>query len=449
MTDQAGKMGKFREFLFLFFPVLLVAFSSSLYLIVEKILLGISSVLAMQAAVAVAYIGQIFQLSTVAIAMMSQVFIGQRYGEQNWKAMGPCVWQYIWFSIFSTCIVFPIGSFYGSIYLKGTAFQEIATPYLYSVLLINFLYPLGTALSCFYIAQGKTALVVVSSISSQLLKVSLAYLLIPTLAQKNPLWGLYGGVVSTFLAQALFVLALFFVFINAKYAERCDSRNCRFRLRLFWSCIHPGLLRGSNKILNTLCWASIAHLMVSKTQTHAIVFSIGGVLFLFLPFLGDAICQAQTVIVSRLVGAKSFFSLFEAWGPGFICSTICIAIFGIPLLLFPELTFEKLFPKISIDLEYIPPIFAGIWVSFAFFTWTYVPLGYILAFKDMLFSAFMGVFGWFNGYLYMYFMVEKIEVNPKYFWIVLSLMQGTNALIYFFRAKKLCTRVARPTIVSV
>ncbi|MBX7066259.1 MAG: hypothetical protein K1X28_03405 [Parachlamydiales bacterium] len=443
MISKAVQTGKTKEFLTLFFPVLLIAFTSSLYLMVEKLLFGAFSTVAMEAAVAVAYIAQIFQLSTVAIAMMSQVFIGQQYGEKNWKDMGPCLWQYIWFSILSICIVVPAGLIYGTAYLKGMPFEEIATPYLFWILLINFLYPLGTALSCFYIAQGKTRLVLFSSISAQVLKVGLAYLIIPALAQISPLWGLYGGVISTFLAQSLFVLVLFGVFLRDKYAKLYDSRNFGFRLKLFLSCVHPGLLRASNRILNTLCWTSITHMIITKTEAHLLVFSIGGVIFLFLPFLSDAICQAQTVIVSRLVGAKNFSALLGALRPGFICSTVCIGIFGIPLLLFPGITLEVLFPKISLDPEMIRPVFAGLWASFAFFTWLYVPLGYILAFKDMLFSAFMGVFGWFNGFLYMYLMIEQFGIGPKYFWLALSLMHGSNVLMYYFRAKWLCSRALR------
>lgn len=449
MTLGTFKTGKKKEFLTLFFPVLIIAFSSSLYLIVEKILFGVFSTLAMEAAVSVAYIGQIFQLSTVAIAMMAQVFIGQQYGEKKWKAMGPCVWQYIWFSLLSTVIVFPIGAVYGTAYLKGMPFQELATPYLNWVLLTNFLYPLGTALCCFYIAQGKTRLVLFSSISAQAMKVVLGYLLIPTFANINPLWGLYGGVLSTILAQSLFVLVLFGVFINAKHAKLCDSRRWMFRLKLFWSCVNPGLLRATNRILNTLCWTTITHMMITKTEIHLLVFSIGGVIFLFLPFLSDAICQVQTVIVSRLVGAKQYANLLGAFRIGFVCTSICIGIFGIPLLLFPETTFEILFPKISLELQQIRPVFIGIWASFAFSTLLFVPLGYILAFKDMFFSAFMGIFAWFNGYLYMYMMIEKIAIDPKYFWIVLSVMHGSNFLLYFYRAKWLCARAFRLELIEI
>ncbi len=448
MTEKAVRTGQFKEFARLFFPVMLIAFSSSIYLMVEKLLLGRFSTTAMEAAVTVAYIAQIFQLGTVAIAMMAQVFIGQQHGERNWKAMGPYVWQYVWFSLLSIAVVVPVGALYGSYYLKGMPFESIAKPYLYSVLFINFFYPMGTALSCFYIAQGKTKLVLFSTIGSQLLKVCLAYFFIPILTSKNPLWGLYGAAASTFLAQGLFVAVLFGVFLRPKLTEIYSSRNCRFSPKLFWNCVHPGLLRASNKILSALCGASIAHLMVSKTALHLLTFSIGGVIFFFLPFLSDAICQTQTVIVSQVVGSKNFPALFKAFKSGFLWCSIWIALFGIPLLMFPETTFHILFPKIELAPHLIQPIFWGIWISFAFFTLLYVPLGYILAFKDMNFSAFMGVFGWLNGFLFMYYLIEQVQIAPQYFWLALSLMHISNALIYFLRAKWLCSKATQIPLLS-
>lgn len=438
MENKTVKIGRFKEYLSLFFPILLISFSSSIYLIVEKILLGFFSTLAMQSAVAVAYIAQIFQLGTTAIAMMAQIFIAKYYGEQNFKAMGPSVWQYIWFSLFSICIVLPLGSLYGDYYLRGMPFESIAKPYLHFILLINFLYPLGTTLSCFYIAQGKTRLVLFSTIGSQLLKILVAYWLIPSLSQKSPLMGLYGAAISTFIAHAFFFCVLFFKFLQPKFANQYDSYNFRFQPKLFWQNIHPGLLRASNKILNSFCGASIVHLMISKTELHRLVFSIGGVIFLFLPFLSEAICQTQTVIVSRIIGAKNFSALFEASKPALVVFLICIALFGIPLLLFPLSIFKLLFSKVVLDPTLVKQIFLGIWVCFVLFTILYIPLGYILSFKDMYFSALMGVFSWINGYLLMYYLIEQINIAPQYFWLALSLMHGSNALIYFSRAKKLC-----------
>ena len=149
------------------------------------------------------------------------------------------------------------------------------------------------------------------------------------------------------------------------------------------------------------------------------------------------------------MGSRNFPALFKAFGPGLLWSAIWIALFGIPFVIFPEITFKILFPKIDLAPHLIRSIFIGIWTSFSFFTLLYVPLGYILAFKDMYFSAFMGIFGWFNGFLFMYYLIEKVQIAPQSFWLALSVMHASTALIYSLRAKRLCSKaihVPAPTV---
>src|SRR5690606_24307767 len=272
----------------------------------------------------------------------------------------------IWFSLLSTLIVIPIGILYGSKYLKGMPFEGLAKPYLCFVLSINFLHPLGTALSCFFIAQAKTRLVLVSTIGSQILKVTLAYFTIPVLAAQNPLWGLYGGAMTTFLAQGSFCAVLLWAFLRPKRAKIYNSHDWKLKPRLFWQSIHPGALRATNKILSWLCGASLSYLMISKTETHIAAFSVGAVIFSFLPFLSDAVCQTQTVIVSQLLGAKKYFDLFKALIPGTLWTCVAIALFAIPFLLFPQFIFEHLFPTISLPAQMVRMVFLGLWLSFAF-----------------------------------------------------------------------------------
>jgi Na+-driven multidrug efflux pump len=183
--------------------------------------------------------------------------------------------------------------------------------------------------------------------------------------------------------------------------------------------------------------------MISKTETHIAAFSVGAVIFSFLPFLSDAVCQTQTVIISQLLGAKKYFDLFKALIPGTLWTSVAIALFAIPFLLFPQFTFEYLFPTISLPAQTVRMVFLGLWLSFAFFTLLYVPLGYILAFKDMYFSAFMGCFGWLNGFLLMYYFLNIAHIAPQHFWLALSVMHGSSALIYFLRAFWLCQRATK------
>lgn len=310
----------------LFVPILLMTFSSYLFLFMEKILLGRFATEAMEAAVNAAYVCNILQNSCVGIAMMAQVFVGRNVGSGKLKLIGPTTWQFIWFSIGSMFFIVPGSLFIGHYYFQGTAIEAIVWPYYCFIVGISFLYPLYTTLSCFFISQGKTKLVFFSTICSQGVKLLLAYLFIFGWEGWMSAWGLLGGAISTLVAQGGLCLLLLGVFMNSKNAAIFQSRNWHFQPKLCWELIQPGFFRALCRILTITSWAMIAHLMTSKSGDYLLVLSIGGTLFMFLPFMGDAIGQALTTLYSQIIGSENLQLLDRCIRSGNILALSIIAI---------------------------------------------------------------------------------------------------------------------------
>ncbi len=441
--------GDLRGLVHLFFPILMMTFSTYLFFLVEKVLLARFSISAMEAALTANYTAQLMLAPCVALAMMAQVYVARWRGANELTAIGPGIWQFIWFSFLSMVFTVPLGLFVGQQYFAGTDIEKIVMPYYDFFVYTNFLYPLGTALSCFYLAQGKTRLVVFSTIASQGVKLSLSYLLIFGWEDIIPSWGILGGALSTLIAQGTFCLGLFLVFINKENAKIFNTRNWRFRGKLFIDCIYPGSLRACNRILNAANWTAIAYLMTSKGGDYLLFFSIGGTVSGFLPFLSDAVCQAQTTIVSQILGSGKYHFLKQAFKSGMALSVIAIVLFGIPLLIFPSFTFEYLFPSIVLGEESIHKVFWGVWLCFACFSVGFIPISYILAFKDTKFSLFMGFLNWVNGFLFMYFFIEWVKISPSQFWIILCVMHGSTSLLYYLRMLWLEKKLLAPTLQAV
>ena len=422
--------GGIRDFLSLFFPALLMSFSSYFALFVEKIFLGRFSTEAMEISISANYACMIFQAPCTALAMMAQVFIGRWYGAQEQQKIGPGIWQFIWFSLLSIFIVVPLGVLYGKWYFHGTPIEQHGLPYFYSLLVINFLFPLGITLASFYLGQKKTKLILFASVIFQTIKVILAYLLIFSGL------GLMGGVISTGIAQGAYCIFLLSCFMSPKNSNIYQSRNWHFNAKLFWECIRPGFMRAINRVLNFGSWAAISYIMTAKGGDYLLYLSIGGALFIFLPFLSDAICLSQTTIISQIVGSKNYLSFKSAFRSGLTLVIIMILITSIPLLALPISVFDFLFPKIALDPSIIRMLFFGVWLCFVFFVMGSVPIGYILAFKDMNFSVFMGFFNWINGFLLIYLTIQIFNASAISFWFILSLMHVTTAILYWMRMKK-------------
>lgn len=437
----ATSTGRMSEVLALFFPILVVSFSSCFLPFIEQLFFARISAEAMEAALNVSYVCRIFESSCIALVMMGQVCVGRWQGAGNFRAIGSGVWQFVWFSFLSMIITLPLNIFSGVFYFHQTAIGGIALPYLYLIASISFLYPLGAALSCFYLGRGKARFVVTATLCSQIVNLILDYFLIFGWEGWIPPLGLMGRGISAMIAQGGLCLLLFVIFLSSKNNKTYGTHHWHFQPKLFWECIHPGFLRALGRLSVLIAWVLTARLMTIRGGDYALVLSIGGTVFLFTAFFSDAICQAMTTVISHILGANTYHFLGKACRSGSIIVFATGALLSIPLLIFPSVTFHILFPSINLDPFMIRKILLGVWMSIVFFTYSYVPASFVLAFKDTKFILFIGGMTWIYSYLLMYIVIEVYDVAADLFWIVLSFTHIITLALYFWRMKSLNARV--------
>ncbi len=439
--DLSEPKREIKDVLLLFLPILGICFSNYIFSFIEKIFLSQISAEAMEAATNVAYVSQVFQITSTALVMMAQVFVGRWYGARNFHAVGPGIWQFVWFSFLSMIITVPTSLLYGIWYFFGTEIESSSLSYLYLSTSSNFLYPLGAALSSFFLGRGKTKLILFSNLIEQGMKIGLTYLLIFGAEPWIPPQGVLGGAISSMIVQGGFCLFLGFQFLKKENQTLFSTHHWKFQPKLFWECIQPGLFRASNRILSMVTWTSTAHLMAIKGGLYLLTLSVGGSFTLFLPFLYEAIYQTETIKLSQHIGAKlhsRFRSLIQI---GLVLVLGSTLLFSGPFLLLPEQTLSLLYPSLSLDSISIKYLFLGIWVWAFYVTLTAIPLSYLFAFKDTKFYFMAGAISYTFDYFVMYFIIEYIGIEANRFWLILAIVQGCTVLpIYFLRMRYLHNR---------
>jgi len=440
VTDAFFSEGQFKNFLALFFPLLLMTFSTSFSLFVEKLVLVRFSTEAMEAVISATYANYIFQGACMALAMMAQVCVGRWHGAGESQRIGPGIWQFIWFSFISMLVTVPLSLIYGYFYFQGTSIADKALPYFHFLMAINFLYPLGVSLSSFFLGRSQTRLLLYATLGAQAVKLLLTYLLVLGWGSWIPALGIPGAAIATLISQGGLCLLLFLVFLREKQASNYATRKWDLQPKFFWECVHPGLLRAIGKVLCFACWAGVARLMTAKGGDYLLILSLGGTLNFFLYFLGDAINQTQMTIVSHFLGARNYPLMHRAFWVGTLLVVAVALLISVPLLIFPQAVLPFLFSNLSLDPDTITKVSFGVWLSFALYTFALVPISYVLAFKDTKFSVFMGVFNWINGYLLMYVAIQNFGMQADQFWLVLTLMHGSTALLYLWRMRLLLSR---------
>ncbi len=175
----------------------------------------------------------------------------------------------------SMLISVPGNLFYGRLYLTNTEIETTAWSYLYLLTAINFLYPLGAVLTCFFLGLRKRRLVFYGSIGCHLLKLSLVYLLIFGWRDWIPAFGLFGGALAALVAQGGYCLLLLVAFLNKDHASTYDTRRWLLRPKALYDSIRPGLLREVGYVVTFTAWLTTIHLMTAKGGNYLLVLSLG------------------------------------------------------------------------------------------------------------------------------------------------------------------------------
>ncbi|MBI3211154.1 MAG: hypothetical protein HYZ47_00490, partial [Simkania negevensis] len=139
--------GSLREFSALSLPLILILVAGGLMELCDRAFLSRLSMNFLHGSLNAAYLCRIFQMPTMRIALMGQIFTAFYKGEDNMKHIGSCIWQLIWFSFISMIVIIPCGLIAGFFFFKGTSIADAGGLYFYPLLLSNFLFPLGGALS--------------------------------------------------------------------------------------------------------------------------------------------------------------------------------------------------------------------------------------------------------------------------------------------------------------
>lgn len=424
----------FTSFVRLSLPLMLFLFCETLTLFVERIFLSHYSIEAVHASVNASYFASIFQTPCVAIAAMAQVFVGFYHGSSEYKRIGPCVWQLIWFSLGSLLLIIPLSYCTSSIYFKNTVIQDLGTQYFRILAIGNFLFPLSTTLSSFYLGRGKTFLVTVLMLTSYALNLLLSFVLIFGIDGILPSLGIKGAALAKCFSLGFFC-SIFFLFFLSKTNRELYATNCwKFSLVALWSYTRPGLVRAFGYFSSKVCWVAVSYLMIKKGGEYLDVLTVGGTIISLLVFIVNGIYQAVLTVASNLLGAKKYQDIWRLCRSFTIYISLIAIFLFFPLIFFPDIMIY-FFDSSSYDH------FRNTFVSINHWIWLYMIAvaiqlslcGIIVAARDIKFQFYTYLLIWVTSFLPAYFIINQKGLSPDTLWLIMAIENVIFAIIFFFR----------------
>lgn len=382
-------------------------------------------------------LSRIFQLSSLAVVVGGQSFVGLFHGSNQPRLIGPCVWQLIWFSLASILIVTPAGFFLEHLFYHNTALAQVEGEYFSLLCWFNFLFPLVGAFSAFYIGRGKTLFVMFLTLGSCVLNIGLDYLFIFGNSYIEPM-GAFGASLGKILSMGFICLILGWSFLKSSNHEVFGTRNWLFQPSLFLQYIKPGLLRGFAVVFCFGDWAFVSRTVTLLSEAHRLVYSIGVTIFFFFIFFADALLQSMLTLASTYIGQKQNQEVWKVVYYGLIVLAVYSLILCIPFFIFPE-TLTFCFKATSFEnemLEVMHSIIPSLWLALLSYGIIAIPLALIVASRDTGYLFWVNAFIWMLSSLPIYVLMVVWGISADMFWVLICAINLIVASIHFKRISK-------------
>ncbi len=300
MIERWSKQNGYRDVLAISLPLVASMGSITLMQFTDRIFLANYSVDAISAALPAGIASFTCIAFFMGVASYTNAFVAQYVGAYAYNRVGASLWQGIYFSLGSSCV---LASLY---FISGTLFELIGHSLHIQALEVTYfniltlgagLVVLGSALASFYTGRGLTWMVMLVHMAGAAVNIPLDYCLINGIGP-FPELGIAGAAIATVTASAVIVAILVILTFSPANRRRFGTWNCKaFDGELFGRLMHYGLPSGIQFFLEIFGFTFFIQILgrVGDIELAAsnIVLSIESLSF--MPMIGFHIGNATLV----------------------------------------------------------------------------------------------------------------------------------------------------------
>jgi MATE family multidrug resistance protein len=430
--------GSLKELGAIVWPLICSFLSMSLMHFCNRCFLGRSAVGTLEACTVAMNLALLFQIPFLRITTIAQVFVARFKGAQQLSKMGEVVWQMIWLSLFSLLVTYPISQMIKPWFFQGASFEEIGSSYFTLLMTGNFLFPLGGALSAYFLGQGRTKVLIFALAITHVVQIGLDWFLIFGIPGWISPMGGVGAAVSTIAAQALYCFILLRLFLKPQEKKIYGTDRFSFQYPLFKECLLLGTPRAVGKMVILAAWSASVAILTRKGADFLLVFTLGTSLYAFFSCLNEGLAQGLITIISFYLGRKEPRMLAPIARTSLIALSMIMGMLLFPLVFFSPALFSILFHRslASSEIHLLTHACYGLWFFFLCDGLQCIGFGFINALKEMKFYfvyTFCTIL--FFNFLPTYFAYQIGSWGAETVWWVMSLPCLASAVAYYFWIK--------------
>lgn len=317
-------------------PLIISFLSGSLMLFVDRFCLANYSAAALNGCIVGGSWFWPFEYGTMAVAAIAEVMVGQNNGAGRKSQIAVPVWQMIWFSTATLALFIPMALMVRTGFLAGLNDDAMAATYFQILMFFGFLFPLGTALSAFFLGQGRLILITATSILSNVVNGLLDMLLIFGVPGLFEPMGIAGAAWATVIAQALQCFILLAVFLNKRNRAEYGSGHWYVQGKCLGQCLRLGLPNSAAHIIEIFAWIAYFRIMAMAGTEQMTVAAVANSLLCLFYFLSGGISKGVETIAANMIGAQQTGKLWKLLRSATVLHLAIMAVLAVFFLLWPE-----------------------------------------------------------------------------------------------------------------
>ena len=234
------------------------------------------------------------------IAEVTTVFVGKFHGNGQNKDIAKPIWQILWLILFCSPILFVCTRL-----IAPYLFAENSLEARYFVRLLDFSPAIlsSFALMGFFLALGKTKIITVSSLLTNVVNVILApicifgYGIIPEM-------GIDGAAIATGVAQSIQTLFLLYLFLKKSERKTYHTHTWHFDKSLAKEMLILSMPSGFGRSIESLAHGCFLYLLTFSSKLQLTSAVLAQSFYILIVFFVYGISKGVTAVVANLVGAK-------------------------------------------------------------------------------------------------------------------------------------------------
>jgi len=434
-------------------PLMISSLSMFTMLFVDRLFLSRYSTEALNAAAEAGTLCWAVLYAIMTLAMMAEIFVAQYNGAKEHKRLGEPVWQMIWFSLFTLLFFIPAGIWGASAIYGGGNVHDMV--YARWFMFASFPFVLQSALSAFFIGQGKTSIVRWLAILGNVVNIILDPILIFGIKGWVPSMGIPGALIATGIGSAIQCVIFAILFLKKENRDTFGTGNYRFAPKRMWACLKVGFPPAITNFWELLGWAAFYWMMAKISPEHILTASVVQSILMFFLFFGFGLEKGTATVSGNLIGAKKHDKIKELMRSAVKLIGIYTLIVLIFFVIYPDFMLDTFLDNTNLldnpgagvmalatkakvkSLARWGMIMTAIYITVENFRW--VLSGILISAGDTMFIMVSGVAAvWLFLILPTYFfvMVPQSSVKSAFFiWVLYSVMAMGILLFRFLQGK--------------